>query len=639
MPHAARLLSQLDSQREWGFLCDVLVAIGDTQFRAHRCVLAACSALFRMMFTHTDSRGQQRVDLSHTGLSATSFDRVLQYMYRGSISTVDSLDFEDLKSSMQQLQMFHVPQTLEELRPDPGPDLGPNQEGPRPGPGLTPNPDAQVHALNSGPKLIFGVRMFPTRAETRVETRPEARLGPETRSGPETNSSTGNSRPISVEELLAVAPPPGAVAPPPGPVAPPPEAPEPCDLRRPLRRPAERLRERPRFGRTFTCDDCGFVFSCEKLLIEHILTCTNRKNPPGARDQSRDTVHLFHTDTESSPDSNETRVKSETEDWTRSEPGPATVKIEVGEEPEPGPISAKRIKLEPGLDQDPESRCELCGLQLEHQEISSHLLSCHTSHMCACGRCGQVLIKGRQLQEHAQRCAQNQDQDQDQDQDQNLDQDLDQTSDQSQDPSQDPSQEPDLPDLQENPENQENPEEESEEEEHEDEDLEALQLMDNCENAGASLAGLMPAAFSLEDSRRRHFCGICGRGFFQRCHLREHYTVHTKHKQFSCNTCGKGFLRQRQLRLHQDMHQGVARYVCPVCEQGTFLKQDHVRHMISHLSPGETICQVCFQMFPGLEQLEQHMEVHLYVCSVCGDKFRLRKDMKTHCSSVHNKRI
>uniref|UniRef100_A0AAV2KDN6 Uncharacterized protein n=1 Tax=Knipowitschia caucasica TaxID=637954 RepID=A0AAV2KDN6_KNICA len=589
MPHAARLLSQLDSQREWGFLCDVLVAIGDTQFRAHRCVLAACSALFRMMFTHTDSRGQQRVDLSHTGLSATSFDRVLQYMYRGSISTVDSLDFEDLKSSMQQLQMFHVPQTLEELRPDPGPDLGPNQEGPRP--------------------------------------------------GPETNSSTGNSRPISVEELLAVAPPPGAVAPPPGPVAPPPEAPEPCDLRRPLRRPAERLRERPRFGRTFTCDDCGFVFSCEKLLIEHILTCTNRKNPPGARDQSRDTVHLFHTDTESSPDSNETRVKSETEDWTRSEPGPATVKIEVGEEPEPGPISAKRIKLEPGLDQDPESRCELCGLQLEHQEISSHLLSCHTSHMCACGRCGQVLIKGRQLQEHAQRCAQNQDQDQDQDQDQNLDQDLDQTSDQSQDPSQDPSQEPDLPDLQENPENQENPEEESEEEEHEDEDLEALQLMDNCENAGASLAGLMPAAFSLEDSRRRHFCGICGRGFFQRCHLREHYTVHTKHKQFSCNTCGKGFLRQRQLRLHQDMHQGVARYVCPVCEQGTFLKQDHVRHMISHLSPGETICQVCFQMFPGLEQLEQHMEVHLYVCSVCGDKFRLRKDMKTHCSSVHNKRI
>uniref|UniRef100_A0A3B4BB38 BTB domain-containing protein n=1 Tax=Periophthalmus magnuspinnatus TaxID=409849 RepID=A0A3B4BB38_9GOBI len=88
-PHSEHVLDQLDAQREWGFLCDVLVSIGDTQFRAHRAVLAACSAFFRMLFIQSDCRGQQSVDLSHTGLSAHSFDRVLQYMYQGRVTTTD----------------------------------------------------------------------------------------------------------------------------------------------------------------------------------------------------------------------------------------------------------------------------------------------------------------------------------------------------------------------------------------------------------------------------------------------------------------------------------------------------------------------------------------------------------------------
>uniref|UniRef100_A0A8C6UMT7 C2H2-type domain-containing protein n=1 Tax=Neogobius melanostomus TaxID=47308 RepID=A0A8C6UMT7_9GOBI len=375
------------------------------------------------------------------------------------------------------------------------------------------------------------------------------------------------SRPLSVEELpVLIAPPVGE---------------EPCDLRRSLRKTSERLKERPRFGRTFTCDDCGFVFSCEKLLIEHILTCTNRRNPPRDEGQPRPQPRPL------SSESDDARVKAEPEDW--AEPGGATVTVKTEpQDAEPGgsknqeqnPDSAKRIKLEPGpeVDQDPEqdpdqdpdqdpeeSHCELCGLELKGGDLAAHYLSDHTSHMCACGRCGQVLPKGRRLQEHAQRCAQSQ-------------------SGPTQDETPPPNQ---TPPLQDHPENPEDESDDEDHEDHEEEEMEGCPLLDTAENAGASLAGLAPAAFPLDEPRRRHFCGICGRGFFQRCHLREHYTVHTKHKQFTCVTCGKGFLRQRQLRLHQDMHQGVARYVCPVCEQGTFLKQDHVRHMISHLSPGK----------------------------------------------------
>ncbi|KAI6067960.1 Zinc finger and BTB domain-containing protein 1 [Aix galericulata] len=45
----------------------------------------------------------------------------------------------------------------------------------------------------------------------------------------------------------------------------------------------ERVSHSRRFGRSFTCDSCGFSFSCEKLLDEHVLTCTNRHSYQSAR--------------------------------------------------------------------------------------------------------------------------------------------------------------------------------------------------------------------------------------------------------------------------------------------------------------------------------------------------------------------
>ncbi|KAK7906717.1 hypothetical protein WMY93_015329 [Mugilogobius chulae] len=348
--------------------------------------------------------------------SCSCFSLDLEELFLSDIVLVlfHSLDLEELKSSMQQLQMYYVPETLEELCP--------------------------VQAPNCVSRLMFGSSHL--------------------RGGPPRAHCAPCWRGL-----------------------------EPCDLRRTLRKSSERLKERPRFGRTFTCDDCGFVFSCEKLLIEHILTCTNRKNLPQVRepgrdqsrdpgrDLSRDQARIYHTDTESSPEP--ARVKTE--------PGSVSVKAEP-DEPESSrsqrnqdqsqdqdQSKAKRIKLEPGLDQDQDQdheqdcRCELCGLELKGQDLSGHYLSDHTSHMCACGRCGQVLIKGRQLQEHAQSCGHNPDQNQDRDQD--LNQDLSQGP--AQDLPLDHSQE--IVELQENPENQ---EEESEEEDHEEEELEACHLLE-----------------------------------------------------------------------------------------------------------------------------------------------------------------
>lgn len=50
--HGLILLQQLNAQREFGFLCDCTVAIGDVYFKAHKSVLASFSNYFKMLFVH-----------------------------------------------------------------------------------------------------------------------------------------------------------------------------------------------------------------------------------------------------------------------------------------------------------------------------------------------------------------------------------------------------------------------------------------------------------------------------------------------------------------------------------------------------------------------------------------------------------
>ncbi|KAM9778894.1 zinc finger and BTB domain-containing protein 1 [Syngnathus typhle] len=610
--HSDHVLQQLNNQREWGFLCDCLIAIGDIYFRAHKAVLAACSSYFRMMFIR-DQQGAARLDLSNMQISAECFDLILQLMYLGRIAA-GSFDFDDLKASMVYLQMYYIPDSPDDLR-----DMGGAASN------LTPSSSECSTAAAAGGKMLFGVRMYERQ-------RPAAARD----SADDTKNVSGSASlgrylgvPPATEEAQRAAVLPSADA---GHASE-----QPCDLRKRSGGRSSALRERPRFGRTFTCDDCGFVFSCEKLLIEHILTCTNRKTFAPARSPDGD-ADSPKAESSASDSAEERRVLGDLRSVAAGPSGGAgsahrvSIKTEPGEDPPPedreagGAGDGEAVPGVSGVEKASErcssamsgsdssaaspdffavkeestdgAPCELCGAPLNEDDRSAHYLSSHLGHICACGRCGQVLIKGRQLQEHAERCGES-----------------------------DEADEPTGADL----------------------------ACPHCglpfQSESLALEHALSCPHEAEpfrpggaggggpDHRRKHFCAICGKGFFQRCHLREHYTVHTKEKQFTCQTCGKRFLRERQLRLHTDMHRGVARYVCPVCEQGTFLKHDHVRHMISHLAAGETICQVCFQIFPGGEQLEEHMDVHLYVCGVCGDKFRLRKDMRTHYNLQHTKRL
>ncbi|KAJ8270596.1 hypothetical protein GJAV_G00116900 [Gymnothorax javanicus] len=91
--HGLILLQQLNAQREFGFLCDCTVAIGDVFFKAHKAVLAAFSNYFRMLFIHQDS---DCVRLKPMDIQPDIFSYLLNLMYTGKLAPqlIDPLRLE-----------------------------------------------------------------------------------------------------------------------------------------------------------------------------------------------------------------------------------------------------------------------------------------------------------------------------------------------------------------------------------------------------------------------------------------------------------------------------------------------------------------------------------------------------------------
>lgn len=106
--HASSVLQGLNSLRNWGHLfCDCTLLVEDEEFPIHKSVLAASSQYFRALFT-TDMQERGRSRIALCGISAATFQFVLDYAYTGAITlnqatvthvyvAADMFQLEDLK--------------------------------------------------------------------------------------------------------------------------------------------------------------------------------------------------------------------------------------------------------------------------------------------------------------------------------------------------------------------------------------------------------------------------------------------------------------------------------------------------------------------------------------------------------------
>nr|XP_033807729.1 zinc finger and BTB domain-containing protein 25 isoform X2 [Geotrypetes seraphini]XP_033807730.1 zinc finger and BTB domain-containing protein 25 isoform X2 [Geotrypetes seraphini]XP_033807731.1 zinc finger and BTB domain-containing protein 25 isoform X2 [Geotrypetes seraphini]XP_033807732.1 zinc finger and BTB domain-containing protein 25 isoform X2 [Geotrypetes seraphini]XP_033807733.1 zinc finger and BTB domain-containing protein 25 isoform X2 [Geotrypetes seraphini]XP_033807734.1 zinc len=114
--HSLILLQQLNMQREFGFLCDCTVAIGDVYFKAHRAVLAAFSNYFKMIFIHQTS---ECIKIQPTDIQPDIFSYLLHIMYtgRGPKQMVDHIRLEEGIRFLHASFLSHAASDVDQLPP------------------------------------------------------------------------------------------------------------------------------------------------------------------------------------------------------------------------------------------------------------------------------------------------------------------------------------------------------------------------------------------------------------------------------------------------------------------------------------------------------------------------------------------
>ncbi|XP_028825475.1 zinc finger and BTB domain-containing protein 14 isoform X2 [Denticeps clupeoides] len=96
--HKTIFLKILNEQRLEGEHCDIAVVVEDVKFRAHRCVLAACSNYFKKLFKKHEVDSSSVIEIDF--LRSDIFEEVLNYMYTAKIS-VKKKDVNLMMSSGQ----------------------------------------------------------------------------------------------------------------------------------------------------------------------------------------------------------------------------------------------------------------------------------------------------------------------------------------------------------------------------------------------------------------------------------------------------------------------------------------------------------------------------------------------------------
>ena len=98
--HCHNILNGMEVLWRQNTLCDAILNVDGTRFRAHRTVLCSCSDYFHNIFTNTpDEPHPSQVDVSLEGIRPETMQTLLECMYTGSIRINESNVREILAAS------------------------------------------------------------------------------------------------------------------------------------------------------------------------------------------------------------------------------------------------------------------------------------------------------------------------------------------------------------------------------------------------------------------------------------------------------------------------------------------------------------------------------------------------------------
>ncbi|XP_016347331.1 zinc finger and BTB domain-containing protein 2 [Sinocyclocheilus anshuiensis] len=344
--HGLVLLKRLNAQREFGFLCDCIVAIGDVLFKAHKAVLAAFSNYFRMLFIHQDS---DCVRLKPSDIQADIFSYLLNLMYTGKFTSqpIDPLRLE------QGVKFLHAYPLLQEAS-------------------LLINPESQYVPLTNS---LYGIQI-PDQTYSRPERNTACKDGAK-------NGENVSREFLEVSDMDY-------------------RSPQPVGIETPTQNPAATMVHHLTFGimnksassrKHYTCNYCGIRFNQRCKLKEHLLVHTNQATEPQVLSmQNGHTIELEVQDMEEDHLRADSDVISDTDQqvWMEDTSPPSEIAdIDNLEGTEMG-REMKRRKFE----------CPTCARKFIQKSHWREHMYIHTGKPYKCSACGKNFCRANQAARH-----------------------------------------------------------------------------------------------------------------------------------------------------------------------------------------------------------------------------------------------
>nr|CAD7400996.1 unnamed protein product [Timema poppensis] len=146
----------------------------------------------------------------------------------------------------------------------------------------------------------------------------------------------------------------------------------------------------------------------------------------------------------------------------------------------------------------------------------------------------------------------------------------------------------------------------------------------------------------VHERLRRHFCKVCGYGFYTRLLLRNHIRTHTDDRPYFCRACGRTFRTRVTLVYHEKLHTHLT------TPYGVLHEADIPKWFKNEESESEIVempdrpifeCDYCGKILASRENIRVHLRIHTgerpFTCHVCGKCFKAPSGIKRHLKEVH----